>query len=132
MIQAKELRVGNKIYSADKDNILTVEEIRYTTVRVSYIRLDTKQPHVSISHFEDFNPIPLTPEILEQCGFEKAVENAGRLVCWKKSKLTIAKWIEGKWQCWLGTVDIRKSPQSLHQLQNLYFALTGEELQINL
>lgn len=32
----------------------------------------------------------------------------------------------------LGYREIRKEIQSVHQLQNLYFALTGEELKVNL
>lgn len=87
--------------------------------------------------------IPLTPEILEKCGFE-----------WDKSNSDQFKdaWCEGhnsRFDLWVkDNVFYMKSryqeesinPRQhamphikyLHQLQNLYYSLTGEELQISL
>ena len=73
-------------------------------------------------------PIPLSPEILEKAGFEKdsvGYFNNG-IYCMKFNNNT-CKWSFGEW--YMGQFCEIKY---LHQLQNLYFALTGEELNINL
>lgn len=90
---------------------------------------------------DDALPIELTPEILEKAGFEhhyyKAEDEAetdsewwtiraGKGL-WGKNEITIVKFDEGlKYSCH----DTRAECKYVHQLQNLYFALTGEELSI--
>lgn len=73
--------------------------------------------------------IPLTPEILEGCGFEKFgdwfIKKSYPIhvnVSLLHKKTTIGQNEEYEVE----------GIKYLHQLQNLYFALTGEELQINL
>jgi hypothetical protein len=69
-------------------------------------------------------PIPLTPEILEKCGFD-------RNCILKIYQGVNIEWSYGK-EVWLtkeGEVIYEfENTQHLHQLQNLYFALTNEEL----
>jgi hypothetical protein len=84
-------------------------------------------------------PIPLTPELLEKCGFVRSQdedENSLTLVNGRKT----FKWVEGndddyfliyQTDCGLD-YNTAFELEHLHQLQNLYFALTGEELEINL
>lgn len=75
-------------------------------------------------------PIPLTPEWLERCGFKILVDD-GFLVRVAKGVVCIK--ISG-----IGLPVVRIGEMHftniihLHQLQNLYFALTGEELIITL
>jgi hypothetical protein len=77
----------------------------------------------------EYKPIPLTEEWLLKFGFEKMSSNyeRGWLLLWGNLKT--------------GTIDfVINEPHSskrhitalkyVHQLQNLYFALTGEELKI--
>lgn len=66
-------------------------------------------------------PIPLTREVLEKCGFQAS--NVGNHIMYKNGVIIFFE--KGKWgiRC-----DSRCSLNYLHQLQNLYFALTGEEL----
>ena len=118
-MEAKELRIGNYV------------EINAPIIDKN-IRIDIY--HISeLKHNKNFfKPIPITEEILLKCGFYKTTENAGNLICFKKGKYTIAKWINNKWQFWINTISLYNLPQYLHQLQNLYFALTGKELEINL
>lgn len=81
---------------------------------------------------KDCSPIPLSPEILEKCGFVK------------KGRYAIGV---GGYQVFVnGRIELLQPKKGgpyilafhevkiayLHQLQNLYFALTGEELTINL
>lgn len=71
---------------------------------------------------EAIKPIPLTEEILLKCGYKLVRENhygvLGHLI-WN---------IENRFYCDKNGVQIKY----VHQLQNLYFALTNEELIINL
>lgn len=71
------------------------------------------------------NPIPLTPEWLERCGLSKRYWNSD-----KDLKLEI---YENK--AYIGNnfstnASIVHNINFVHQLQNLYFALAGEELTI--
>ena len=71
-------------------------------------------------HFDKFyRAIPLTPEILEKCGFKldlKCIKYKGKL--YRKKSVTVS-------------IDSGRTNQ-LHTLQNLYFAITGTELEIKL
>lgn len=78
----------------------------------------------------DFEPIPLTPEILEKCGFEKQDDGDGGYYRELLSENGIL-FVEGDKKgytdvfidCW-EQIRVRY----LHQLQNLYYSLTGTEL----
>lgn len=73
---------------------------------------------------EKCKPIPLTEEWLIKFGFEKT-----SLHYLKKDGFIIQS-EKDYFECFLGNVVVKL--QYLHQLQNLYFALTGGELQINI
>ena len=80
-----------------------------------------------------FSPIPLTEEWLLKFGFYR-VENGyyGSMPynkpCWIKFSFTILIWDDGTFVYdWNGGNTILKS---VHQLQNLHFALKGKELTI--
>lgn len=69
-------------------------------------------------------PIPLTEEILLRCGFEE-----GQTGYYFKDDIIIS--VEG--QVYFGENEVHIAEiYHLHQLQNLVYALTGEELEINL
>jgi len=74
-------------------------------------------------------PIPLSPEILEKCGFYK-FNNAWKLVSDKNKGYTT--WIFTIWdndgEYSYNSAEFNPVLTSLHQLQNLYFSLCGEEL----
>ena len=83
---------------------------------------------------ENLNPIKLTEEILLKCGFEK-VKN--KIDIFEKKRLRLFIGSRGQFLAYLIEEDTTSahyinSYEYLHQLQNLYFALTGEELKINL
>ena len=74
-------------------------------------------------------PIPLTPEILEKAGFKLDPEFDG----FESGKFDIWFYhIENKGFTYSNMVDGGKLIEYAHELQNLYFALTGEELNIQL
>jgi hypothetical protein len=73
-------------------------------------------------------PIPLTPEILEKCGFVKWIDN---VACSYKKEYSPQRFIDisnykDYYRCFIATFKY------IHQLQNLYFALTNTELPITL
>lgn len=111
MIQANALMIGNWV---DIDGNFT---------RVNHIMGD-----------EDyFEPIPLRPEILVKCGFEENIVFEGintgvYKLCKFEVGLDGSDFVNREM-----TVIIEESlalkMKYLHQLQNLYFALTDEELE---
>lgn len=76
--------------------------------------------------------IPLTPELLERFGFVKEFSksfSSGNEVTfdiYRKGKFTYNS-IQNQW--WYG-IALNAPLQYVHQLQNLYFAITGTELEL--
>ncbi len=127
-MQAHELRVGNRV--------LNNGVIRKVTGLIPHgdkyiVLLDDP---VTKRSLQDIHPIPLTPEILEQCGFEDVslgknglavrmmINSSDELAYWKDEGIL-------RYQTRLsGFTRQFAHIKYLHQLQNLYFAMTGEEL----
>jgi hypothetical protein len=121
MINANELRIGNWVELTHPFN--TSQSIRAAVKSEDILNADKIGT--------EFHPIPLTPEILEKCGFEKDGEDFFIIKIGRKSFSIYVEDIP----------DIVYSPDIgvphnslnapidyLHQLQNLYFSLTGVEL----
>lgn len=118
MVNANELRLGNWISYNGK--YYEVDEIWFDLDEGAYYTQDFNINFIS--------PIPLTEELLLKCGFE-------RNKTYKRyfyNGISISKYEGEKYFVFDGwrfrAIDIKY----LHQLQNLYFILTGEELTINL
>jgi hypothetical protein len=78
-------------------------------------------------------PIPLTTKLLEKCGFIKDDELFDTWTEKYHVALNInfdLRWYDDGFK--FMNVAPNLPIKHLHQLQNLYYALTGEELQINL
>lgn len=115
LMEAKELRIGNwyehngEYKQVSPNTIVEVWEAK---------RLWCK-------------PIPLTTEILEKAGFKK-IEGIG-WECYNLTNYDISVYLNGFATIRTYDEDADKFPcKYLHQLQNLYYALTGEELDIKL
>ena len=106
MIQVNELRIGN---TTNKGAIVSFYE---HGIHVGYGKC---------YDFQELEPIPLTEEILLKCGFEES-----------QYHFCIGDFIIRKPDFVLCDIGIKVNPINLHQLQNLYFALTGKELKIKL
>jgi hypothetical protein len=83
----------------------------------------------------DFEPIPLTAETLKGCGFI-ARPGSGTLmltIAYEDSDYpcTLQRTGDGVQICRSGIGAITAHIEYLHQLQNLFFALTGQELNYN-
>ena len=123
MIQANELRIGNYIKEGfiraiyPHTQILTIEVSHYGSVRFVYLYLA--------------EPIRLTFEIVEKCSFKEYPESSTLQIeseygCEIEFYDGVAKLKD------LDGGDVGKPILYLHQLQNLYFALTQTELIIKL
>jgi len=134
MIQVNELKIGNLVYyngNHKEVGIVTSLQPKFypkycETSKDIFIGLN--QRHDIVYNVKDIQPIPLTEEWLLKCGFERVENN------WKVLDNIVFKL---SWERLAGLVLVLENESIflahinyLHQLQNLYFALTGEELQI--
>ena len=145
MVHANELRLGNKLYNQAGD-IITVQQILHSTV-VYDTRMQVNEERANVTgayavayaseveevieeaEFTDLKPIILTPQILQSCGVRHFIRDEW-IIRYAAGHVDF-EFIEGK-------LRLRQPACShiqikyLHQLQNLFFALTGQELTVSL
>lgn len=135
-MKASELRIGNlvqgvkykspwKIVCFYGESMLNVDA---GGANFTYI---TDYEHAG--SLDEFEPIPLTPEWIEQLGFKrlKGLNN-------NEFYSLHTGFIEFQWECFGGGIMVALDIDTIttlncfyvHQLQNLYFALTGQELEL--
>ena len=87
---------------------------------------------------EEYHPIPLTPEWLERCGFEYLpfAKDISLFSFYKRSEFELIIVNEGivcEYEQGVFYYSNERRPvKYVHQLQNLFFALIGEELNVKL
>jgi hypothetical protein len=126
MISCNELRLGNRVL-VDK-NLQKVSLITGTTV----FTIDTGESHeqkVSEQSFEQIEPVPLTDDVLKQCGF--VYHDYFKFWQLITSGIRSEMDIDSDYD----VIDFMRRPivkkmASLHQLQNVYFMLKGRELKL--
>lgn len=120
MIDARELRIGNIVYFNNYKQ-LDINQIKTLTF------IDFEQICYD-KHANRFSPIQITTEILEKWfGFEKIDFDYFELKA------------EKNYYCHIDELGFGFALEHetfyiceyVHELQNLYFALTGEELKVN-
>ena len=118
-MKTNELRIGN-----------LVNHIRKGVIVIGIMELDFIEKEVL-----DIEPIPLTEEWLLNLGFKKYTYWRPNNLDYYHSDLKEFCIISGQVRlCTDDPYEFFKIPQNIqfvHQLQNLYFALTGEELTID-
>jgi hypothetical protein len=125
MIDIKDLRIGNFIKDKEGNQLCVYGVAREDSHNIIWY----DEEGGFYLNDDEAEPIPLTPEILEGCGFErisnffydKWVDNLKLRVSLTKDLMTFS----------YDDTDL-PSYKYLHQLQNIYHSLTGQELQINL
>ena len=142
MILSNELRLGNKVYY--KDQVITVQQILFNSVvyetqmKINQELVgfgETLEPAYSAAVVEvveeadclDLSPITLTFHILENCGFRNFVREHWIMSCGRKH--IDFEFTDAGLQLMHPTPS-RIYIKHLHQLQNLFFALTGKELEM--
>jgi hypothetical protein len=113
MLKANELRVGNIVSITGIQFVLNTQNLAYILEQDG---IDTR-----------CEPIPLTPEIFERFGFT----SKGKY--FTNGILTLYPYGNGSYGIEVdGFTDqgINTSVSYLHELQNIYFCLRGEELKI--
>lgn len=130
MIQANELRLGN-IINIGGNTIDTYQTYKPCKVNINVLKdivqENMERPEAILSAWQ---PIPLTPELLEEC----SLIYDGEYFVIKNSYFELKPTEDGKFQLTINSAEYETKliVEYLHQLQNLYFALTGEELEIAL
>ena len=114
MIAANELRIGNYVYDANNE-LTQVNSIVDGAINYELDYGDC--------YFENINPIPITEEWLLKLGFEKhnyIFRKDGFQFTFDKKIIPIK---------FYGGAIKNTNIKYIHQLQNLYFALTQKELE---
>jgi hypothetical protein len=121
-MEASELRIGNLVYVSDNETNIIFKEI--TPINIHNLMHLTGWDKSPIDI--EFEPIPLTEEWLIKFGFTEEYRSKMHSTFYTEN-LSYYFWYENKRQyaSFKGTDIVC---QYVHQLQNLYFALTGEEL----
>lgn len=148
MLEVKDLRIGNSVLWQGKLAYITALTLDIDDEYQEAIYVCLHGEHSGEkggwerSIITDLRPIPLTPEILEKAGFEtfggrysKRIDEYILLVVdpadfYRYGFYSFSKDFEDHHNPIILSQD--NFVESLHQLQNLYFALTGTELEVSL
>ena len=118
-MKTTELRIGNYVMDSpvNGDDVLDVQAI-YTNLIIH------EERHV---YNDELRPIPLTEEWLLRFGFK---HSGNGFFIHAKSLIELANIGDEYFHSGIKGVSLI-NVHFVHQLQNLYFALVGEELQLN-
>lgn len=140
MVTSNELRIGNWVIFNDNTDrygqILELHEY-YAPLRCGYIPDHNENLVIGTTvDYENLFPIPLTIEILEKCGFIGKYKSCG--YSYSKGIVTITSQDTDDFGNDLENYTLHfyynyqgEPIYYLHQLQNLFWCLTGEELKIS-
>jgi len=132
MIKANELRIGNIISKHFEDGDGSIEVVTTRTIFDCQVNPTGKF---------SYSGILLTPEILEKCGFKKRRDEEYLFSIDLDKHISIVVNKDNFFPMLLQDAEFSGGELNvyscnlinyLHQLQNLYFALTGEELELKL
>ena len=127
MIKANEFRIGNLVQYKIKDKS-EWEVVAINASDFPFLELAEKADATEVHYM----PIPLTIELLENCGFKRPIVNGEPIPFFKKSRYTIFEITPGIFEFTIDAAILFKKMEYLHQLQNVYYFLVGEELVIEL
>ena len=128
---ANELRIGNLVDLGNR--IANVIEINH----LACVVVDLEETQDTIEDYDRTKPLPLTEEWLLEFGFEKVKDFDVYTNVWELKGFMVSlseyinihlDWADDGKDSYHSIVCYEKL--SVHTLQNLYFALTGEELTI--
>ena len=124
MISCYELRIGNYVLVGEE--FQQVVALNLTSASTAGTE-ETKEKAVSEHDLKMIEPVPLTDDIIKQCGFvyHEYFKFWQLITTGIRSEMDISSDYE--------VIDFMRKPilkklSSLHQLQNVYFLLKGREL----
>jgi hypothetical protein len=129
-MKANELRIGNLVYFKHCDYEYNIPRKINYTLKPNLVGLEK----VSVNRIEynNIEPIPLTEEWLLKFGFDKVLNQYKKITDVSKDTSNnipfIILFLDNQFQ--YDDLRFRTNLEHVHQLQNLYFALTAEELTI--
>ena len=119
MVDVRELKIGNYVYLQNSKTPYKITEIGYSEIEYPrYEASGISSEAVFRTYVENLNPILLTEELILKCGFEK---HTWGIVTYYSPLFELDADFH------LKGVDYNIQVKSLHQLQNLYFDLGGQE-----
>jgi hypothetical protein len=113
-MEAKELRIGNVIFSKETQEIQKIVGITLENPFIDAITFD-------YTNYDEIEPVPLTEDWLLKAGFDH------REFSFDKGSFYLMK-RTGKSEYLYQAHTNRFQVKYVHQLQNLYFAVTENEL----
>lgn len=125
-MKASELRVGNYVTTGKKEWVISVvsdsNEVRVT---------DGKFTAIAQIPINEIHPIPLTEEWLLKFGLNNPTNE--KPYHFKKSAVEfLHSEFQDELKCFCNDKPMFSFPcKYVHQLQNIYYSITGEELKIN-
>lgn len=122
MIKSNDLRVGNWVEYMEDGTKFKVTEINPTGISVENTEESTW------IELDQFSGLKLTYELLEKFGFERRFKTEDCNI-WDGHDITLAL-LEKGWKYL--TAPGAKPFQFVHQLQNLFYCISHEELKIEL
>ena len=131
-MRAIDLRIGNYFYEMKNGLICSVEQVKdIGSSGVNHYNFGDEcvlfKEYKPSKHQFYAEPIPLTEEWLLKFGFFLSEESDTYNKC---NESYNEMCIEGYLQKEMNVTDINVRLKHVHQLQNLYHALTGEELKV--
>ena len=134
MIKANELRISNYVEYKHLNNDVLYGYDTVTSIDLNGISLSCRK--YTVMTIDCIKPIPLTEELLLKCGFISWSFKRSYISIKKDTNLYTLVYDLIKSECYLDLdftfMTLDNEIKYLHQLQNLYFALTGTELEIKL
>ena len=125
-MKANEFRIENIVmYDGDIVNVIGIKQ----TGLLCEVWIEDIYDSVDI---EELKPIELTEDVFLKCGFEKGKSKFWEQ--WNKGLISLLWDKELKSWMYVPNIMIEWSVElkHLHELQNLYFAITKQELEVNL
>lgn len=128
-MKANELRVGNHYYYHIVDEL----DKRKEWDEICIIDAADIEFLVENPDDKDFKPIPLTPEAIKKCSdIEEINGYTFKILPSIGIYVMVLKWsfLERTFSLFVNDQFVKRQIASVHEFENLHYAMTGEELEI--